>query len=121
MADLADHSPDRRGIVADDLHAEAAEAEPLERRLLVLRRADAAPDQGDREAALRAALLPRLRFLSSFPCVRHAFSSTGSAAARPRRLAISSSFFRRSSPLNVALMTLCGLVVRSDLVRMSWM
>ncbi len=52
----------------------------------------------------------------------HAFSSAGaSAATRPRRFWISSSFFKRRSPSKVALMTLCGFVVRSDFVRMSWM
>src|SRR5215472_11072800 len=94
MPDFADHSPDRRGIVPNHLHAETAEAEPLERRLLILRSADAAPDQGDGEPALRSAVLARLRLFGRLARVGHAFSSVGSAVARPRRFAISSSFFK---------------------------
>ena len=66
MADLADHSAHRRRVVAQHARAEAAEAEPLERRLLILRRADAALDERDREATLaRRGVLAGLRLVGA--------------------------------------------------------
>src|SRR6187455_3076218 len=107
---LADHAAHRGRVLANDLVAQPPEPESADRRLLVLRRADAAlrqPKLDRREVAALGAVLGGLRFRRA-----HAFSvgaaAGGSDAPRPRRRAISSPLRRRRSPSNVALMTLCG-------------
>src|SRR6266566_4988916 len=129
MTNLADAPPQRRAVLALDDLTHPAESERADRRLLVDRCRDPAlreaQTEGRRALRLAGAGLLHRRF-GSRPRGAHDSTSTGAAAsgcepAPPRRLRISSAFFSRVSPSNVALMTLCGFVVRSDFVRMSWM
>src|SRR6266498_4563245 len=110
MPDLADHATDRRRVFPDQALAQASEAQSLQCGLLVFGGANAAAVPAQHQSlTLRVLRLHRLS------------ASAGASAARPRRRRISSAFWSRRRPSNVALMTLCGLVVRSDLVRMSAM
>src|SRR5438552_1247086 len=127
VPDLADASSERRSVLALDDLADPAESERPDRRLLVDRCRDPALRQAQaqrrRSLGLAGARLLRPRFGSRR---RIAHASTPAAAASgcepapPRLFRISSAFFNRVSPSNVALMTLCGFVVRRDFVRMSW-
>src|SRR3954469_7045194 len=120
MPDLTDHSADGGRVLSNHLLTQTPEAEPLEGRHLVLGRADAALHERDRDPFPGTVLFGTGLGLR---CRGHALSfvavSSGAGAVRPRRRAISSPLRSRRSPSIVALITLWGFVVRSDLVRMS--
>src|SRR5213594_2243320 len=104
MRDLGHHPPDRRRVDPRHDLVEALESETLHDQLVLDRAADRAPDVLNPEPG-RTAFLFR----------RHAYSSS---TCLPRILATSPGSFRRFRPSKVALTTLCGLVLPSDLVRM---
>src|SRR2546426_9757083 len=104
IRDPAHHPPTRRRVDPRHDLVEALESETLHDQLVLARAADRAPDVLDPEPG-RTAFLFR----------RHPYSSS---TCLPRILATSPGSFRRFRPSKVALTTLCGLVLPSDLVRM---
>src|ERR1051326_6764811 len=111
VRDLRDHAANffRVDALRDAVHL--AETERAKRLAHFDRAADAAANLTDANL-LRVALL-RLRRAHASP--------SAAASAPPRRLLYSSSLRSCLSASNVALTTLCGFAVPSDLVRMFWM
>src|ERR1051326_2011750 len=103
MRDLRNHPARflRVGTFGDAMHL--AEAEGFERLAHLARAADAAAD---------------LLHFDHLPVRAHAAFPSGSS--RPRSAPYACSLRTCSRALNVALTTLCGLAVPSDLVRMFW-
>src|SRR3954454_5027938 len=101
MRDLLDHAAELRRVDTLGHAVHLAEAEGLQRLAHLARAADAAAD---------------LLHFDGLPFRAHAAFPSGSSL--PRRARYSRSLRSCSRALNVALTTLCGLAVPSDLVRM---
>src|SRR5208282_2617731 len=113
MRDLGHHPANRGRVFALDHLVQPGETQSLDHQLMLDRGGNGRPyplelDLCARLGCCRCCLLA---------CARHSYSSS---TALPRELA--TSFRSRSLPsaLNVALITLCGLVVPMDLVSTFW-
>src|SRR6185369_16797518 len=109
---LGHHAADGRVIRPLDDLVQARETQTLDHQLLLDRSANcrANPFQLEHRSAAR------IRFLCQ--SVRHGYSSSTDL---PRMAATSLLFFKCFSASNVALITLCGLVVPIDFVSTFWM
>src|SRR6476660_5821051 len=111
MPHLVDHPANRRCVLQLHRVVEAAEAEPLHDRGLIILEPNRALDERHlHHAALRIGSMVRH--------IPYARARAKSSRSLPRRRAIITGSFSVARPVKVARTTLCGFALPSDLVKM---